>query len=104
MRGNGYTSEGARALIQYAYESLDAHRVIATCQPENPAWWRVKDKLGMRREAHFASALPVTTGRGGTSSSTRLWRTNGALSQELEATESPTVVSSVQCRLVGWTT
>ena len=57
VRGNGYTTEGARALIQYTFKTLRAHRVIATCQPENPASWRVMDKLGMRREAHFRKCI-----------------------------------------------
>ncbi len=53
MRGKGYTTEGARALLRYGFETLGLHRIIATCQPENPASWRVMEKLGMRREAHF---------------------------------------------------
>jgi RimJ/RimL family protein N-acetyltransferase len=56
-QGKGYATEAARALIACAFEMLKAHRVIATCQPENPASWRVAEKLGLRREAHFRSAL-----------------------------------------------
>jgi RimJ/RimL family protein N-acetyltransferase len=52
MRGKGYTTEGARALLRYGFETLGLHRIIATCQPENPASWRVMEKLGMRREQH----------------------------------------------------
>jgi RimJ/RimL family protein N-acetyltransferase len=36
---------------------LKAHRVIATCQPENVASWRVAEKLGLRREGHFRACL-----------------------------------------------
>ena len=57
VRGNGHTTEGARALIQYAFDALNTHRVIATCQPENSASWRVMDKLGMRRGAHFRQCI-----------------------------------------------
>jgi ribosomal-protein-alanine N-acetyltransferase len=53
VQGNGYVTKGARALIGHAFETIDAHRVIATCQPDNPGSRRVMDKLGMRREAHF---------------------------------------------------
>jgi len=49
----GYATEAARSLLAYAFESLHCHRVIATCQPENDASWRVMERLGMRREAHF---------------------------------------------------
>ncbi len=52
-QGKGYATEAARALLVYGFETLDLHRVIATCQPENVASWRVMEKLGMRREAHF---------------------------------------------------
>jgi RimJ/RimL family protein N-acetyltransferase len=56
-QGRGYATEAARALLRQAFESLKCHRVIATCQPENPASWRVMEKLGMRREAHFRRHL-----------------------------------------------
>jgi [ribosomal protein S5]-alanine N-acetyltransferase len=53
----GYATEAARALLRYGFETLGLHRIIATCQPENPASWRVMEKLRMRREAHFVRAL-----------------------------------------------
>jgi [ribosomal protein S5]-alanine N-acetyltransferase len=52
-QGRGYATEAAGALTAHAFETLRGHRVVATCQPENPASWRVMEKLGMRREAHF---------------------------------------------------
>ena len=55
--GRGYATEAARALLAYAFDGLDCHRVIATCQPENPASWRIMEKLGMRREAHTRQGL-----------------------------------------------
>jgi ribosomal-protein-alanine N-acetyltransferase len=61
-QGRGYATEAARALVAYAFETLRCHRVIATCQPENPASWRVMEKLGMRREAHFRQCLLQDTG------------------------------------------
>ncbi len=57
VQGRGYATEAARALVAYSFETLRAHRVIATCQPENPASWRVAEKLGLRREGHFRSCL-----------------------------------------------
>jgi ribosomal-protein-alanine N-acetyltransferase len=56
-QGQGYATEAARALMAHAFGGLGAHRVIATCQPENAASWRVAEKLGLRREAHFRAAL-----------------------------------------------
>ena len=55
--GQGYATEAALALLQYGFESLHLHRIIATCQPENVASWRVMEKLGMRREAHFRKCI-----------------------------------------------
>lgn len=61
-QGRGYATEAARALLRHAFETLGCHRVLATCQPENPASWRVMEKLGMRREAHFHKVLPRDAG------------------------------------------
>ena len=55
--GRGYATEAARALLGYGFETLGLHRVIATCQPENVASWRVMEKIGMRREAHFRKCI-----------------------------------------------
>ena len=56
-QGRGYATEAARALIDFAFCTLRCHRLVATCQPENVASWRVMEKLGMRREAHFRQGL-----------------------------------------------
>ena len=53
----GYATEAARSLLAYAFESLHCHRVIATCQPENVASWRVMERLGMRREGYFRKCI-----------------------------------------------
>jgi len=51
--GQGYTVEAARAAVDAAFRVLNLHRVWATCDPRNRASYRVMEKLGMRREAHF---------------------------------------------------
>ena len=55
--GKGYATEAGQALLAHAFKALKAHRVIATCQPENVASWRVAEKLGLRREGHFRAGL-----------------------------------------------
>ncbi len=55
--GQGYATEAAQALVDYGFETLKLHRIIATCQPENPASYRIMEKLGMRREAHFQQCI-----------------------------------------------
>lgn len=48
--GEGYATEAARALIDYSFEKLHLHRIIALCVPENVASRRVMEKLGMEEE------------------------------------------------------
>jgi RimJ/RimL family protein N-acetyltransferase len=55
--GRGYATEVAAALLRYGFESLSVHRVVATCQPENIASWRVMEKLGMLREGHLRKCI-----------------------------------------------
>lgn len=61
-QGRGYATEAARAMIDFAFAALRCHRMIATCQPQNVASWRVMERLGMRREAHFLQGLYRPTG------------------------------------------
>jgi len=53
----GYATEAATSLLAYAFESLHCHRIIATCQPQNVASWRVMMRLEMRREGHFHKCI-----------------------------------------------
>ncbi len=61
-QGRGYATEAARALIDFAFGALRCHRMVATCQPQNVASWRVMEKLGMRREGHFRQGLYQESG------------------------------------------
>ena len=49
-QGNGYASEAVRLLVEYAVDELNAHRVEATVQSDNPASKRVLEKLGFIHE------------------------------------------------------
>ncbi len=51
--GQGYATEGGRAMLSIAFDVLGLHRVIGRLEPRNVASARVLEKLGMRREAHF---------------------------------------------------
>jgi RimJ/RimL family protein N-acetyltransferase len=48
--GNGYASEAAQLLVAYAFDELNAHRVEASVQADNPASKRVLEKLGFQQE------------------------------------------------------
>ena len=46
----GYATEGARAMIKYAFEYLGKEEVIATIRPENTPSLKVAGRLGMTNE------------------------------------------------------
>jgi len=48
----GYASEALDAVINYLLEN-GTHRVYAECDPRNEGSWRLLEKVGMSREAHF---------------------------------------------------
>ncbi len=48
--GKGYATEAAQGVVEFAFQKLDAHRVVAFCDAENRASERVMQKLGMRHE------------------------------------------------------
>lgn len=48
--GNGYATEAARALLQWAFTTLDLNRVQAETDTRNAASARVLEKLGFVRE------------------------------------------------------
>jgi RimJ/RimL family protein N-acetyltransferase len=52
-QGRGYAREAAREILRVAFEEFRLRRVIARCDTRNTASWRLMEKLGMRREAHF---------------------------------------------------
>ncbi|MDL2225378.1 GNAT family N-acetyltransferase [Eubacteriales bacterium OttesenSCG-928-M02] len=51
-QGKGYATEAATRLFAFVFTVLRGHRIIARCNPENIASWRVMEKLHMRREGH----------------------------------------------------
>jgi len=51
--GCGYATEACRALLREAFTQRNVRRVIAMCNPENTASWRLMERLGMRREGHL---------------------------------------------------
>ncbi len=51
--GNGYCTEAAGALLEYAFNEFGFHRIIANHLSRNPASGKVMEKLGMQREGLF---------------------------------------------------
>ena len=52
----GYAAEALRAVIADAFRE-GAHRVFAECDLRNAASWKLLEKCGLRREAHFRQNL-----------------------------------------------
>ncbi|MBI2850038.1 MAG: GNAT family N-acetyltransferase [Chloroflexi bacterium] len=46
----GLTTEAARAVVNWAFQTYSFNRLYATCDPRNVGSWRVMEKLGMKRE------------------------------------------------------
>lgn len=53
FQGRGFAREAAGRLLQLAFEEGEFHRIYARCDAGNEASWRLMERLGMRREAHF---------------------------------------------------
>ena len=49
----GYAFEAVQAWLDFLFEDLNLHHVIADCDTENTASYKLLEKLGFRREAHF---------------------------------------------------
>ncbi len=50
--GEGYAAESCEALIREAFRG-GVNRICAQCDPDNPASWRLLEKLGFAREGHL---------------------------------------------------
>jgi len=53
FHGEGYAREAAEVMLRLGFEELGLHRIIAECDSRNEPSWRLMERLGMRREAHF---------------------------------------------------
>ncbi|WP_245895101.1 GNAT family N-acetyltransferase [Devosia submarina] len=49
----GFATEAANFMLDLAFGPGDMHRVCARCDVRNERSWRLMERLGMRREAHF---------------------------------------------------
>lgn len=53
QQGQGFAEEAAAALLHLAFRLGEFHRIYARCNVHNMNSWRLMERLGMRREAHF---------------------------------------------------
>lgn len=52
-QGKGLAREASEVMLRLGFEELGLHRIIGRCDPRNGPSWRLLERLGMRREAHF---------------------------------------------------
>jgi len=52
-QGRGFASEAVSRLLDYAFDTLGLHRVVAIADRRNAPSWALLERVGMRREAHF---------------------------------------------------
>lgn len=53
FHGKGYAREASEVMLEIGFEDLGLHRMIAECDARNEPSWRLMERLGMRREAHY---------------------------------------------------
>ncbi len=51
-QGNGYAAEALSVVAAETFQN-GVHRVYAECDPRNTASWKLLEKVGFHREAHF---------------------------------------------------
>ena len=51
--GRGLATRGLAAALGFGFEQLGLHRITAAAFTENERAWRLMERVGMRREAHF---------------------------------------------------
>jgi RimJ/RimL family protein N-acetyltransferase len=52
-QGRGFASEAVSHLLDYAFDALGLHRVVAIADCRNAPSWALLERVGMRREGHF---------------------------------------------------
>ena len=52
FQGKGYACEALSAVMDHAFKK-GAHRIFAECDPRNTGSWKLLEKAGLKREAHF---------------------------------------------------
>jgi RimJ/RimL family protein N-acetyltransferase len=52
-QGKGFASEAVSYLLDYAFVSLDLHRIFALADCRNKPSWTLLERVGLRQEGHF---------------------------------------------------
>lgn len=49
----GYATEASKALVNKIFKELKIHKLVAICDAENVPSYKIMEKLGMKKEAHY---------------------------------------------------
>ena len=52
----GYGTEIGETLLRFGFDTLNLRRIVADCNAQNRGSYRIMERIGMRREAHFVKA------------------------------------------------
>jgi RimJ/RimL family protein N-acetyltransferase len=52
-QGKGFASEAVSRLLDYAFASLELHRIFAIADCRNKPSWTLLERVGLRQEGHF---------------------------------------------------
>ncbi|HPG92119.1 MAG TPA: GNAT family protein [Clostridia bacterium] len=64
--GKGYAFESAKALMDYAFDTLNARRIVAYTADNNVRSNKLLERLGMRKEGHFIETITFVNNPDGT--------------------------------------
>jgi RimJ/RimL family protein N-acetyltransferase len=53
----GYASEAVSRLLDYAFEELNLHRIVAIADCRNKPSWTLLERVGLRQEGHFHQSV-----------------------------------------------
>jgi len=54
--GRGLATEAVSAAMGYAFSTMGLHRMFSAVDTRNERSWKLMERIGMRREAHFVHA------------------------------------------------
>ncbi len=58
-QGQGIATEAANAIVSFGFGPMGLHRIFARTGRRNTRSWRLMERIGMRREAHFKQSHKV---------------------------------------------
>ncbi len=57
FQNKGFATESLKKVIDYLFNELNKHRIIASIDPNNTNSIRLVERIGFRKEAHFVESL-----------------------------------------------